>query len=182
MTELNYDKMGKEALRQEMRDRELSYSKMDNAKMREALRANDADLAAIYADEDSFEATVTELASQTVRQDIQAAKVELTADDKQAIASEARDRKTQPAPRASRAGLKIETNREERNGVKRPSAGGVCREVWDWLDAKVARDGAASATAKEVRMAADQANWNPNNAMIEFYQWRKFNGITGRAK
>jgi hypothetical protein len=25
-------------------------------------------------------------------------------------------------------------------------------------------------------------NWNPNNAMIEYYQWRKFNGITGRAK
>jgi hypothetical protein len=22
--------------------------------------------------------------------------------------------------------------------------------------------------------------WNPNNASIEFYQWRKFNGITGR--
>lgn len=25
-----------------------------------------------------------------------------------------------------------------------------------------------------------EKEWNENNALIELYQWRKFNGITGR--
>lgn len=69
------------------------------------------------------------------------------------------------------AGLKIEKNREERNGIKRPSAGGKCRVIWDTLDAM-----GANTTAKEVKAVAEQRGWNPNNASIEFYQWRKFNG------
>ena len=32
-----------------------------------------------------------------------------------------------------RTGLKSERDREERNGVKRPSAGGLCAAVWAWL-------------------------------------------------
>ena len=31
-------------------------------------------------------------------------------------------------------GLKIEKNREEQNGIKRPSVGGKCRAIWDALD------------------------------------------------
>lgn len=75
-------------------------------------------------------------------------------------------------------GLKIEKNREERNGVKRPSIGGMCRAVWDLLDGMV-KDG-ESPTAKMVKTAAEANKWNVNNASIEFYQWRKFHGITGR--
>jgi hypothetical protein len=86
------------------------------------------------------------------------------------------------------SGLKIEKNREERNGVKRPSAGGKCREIWDFLDALYEDDGTGNSgdrimpTAKMVREEAVSQGWNPNNASIEFYQWRKFNGITGRSK
>ena len=38
-----------------------------------------------------------------------------------------------PAPKAEpkTTGLIIEKNRPEQNGVKRPSAGGLCRAVWD---------------------------------------------------
>lgn len=85
------------------------------------------------------------------------------------------DRQPQAAPTGK--GLKIEANREERNGIKRPSVGGKCRAIWDWLDAHP-----ATPTAKNVRAQAEEAGWNPNNAVIEFYQWRKFNGVTGRAK
>ena len=77
------------------------------------------------------------------------------------------------------AGLKIEKDREERNGIKRPSVGGKCRAVWDAMDELRDANGTPP-TAKQVKEMATERGWNPNNASIEFYQWRKFNGITGR--
>lgn len=75
-------------------------------------------------------------------------------------------------------GLKIEKDREERNGVKRPSIGGICRAVWDFLDGVVAEG--SMPTIGTVKFRAEEEGWNINNASIEFYQWRKFNGIRGR--
>lgn len=88
-----------------------------------------------------------------------------------------------PAPKAEpkTTGLIIEKNRPEQNGVKRPSAGGLCRAVWDACWAHQAATGTPP-TAKEVKAIAETNGWNPNNASIEYYQWRKFNGITGRVK
>lgn len=87
----------------------------------------------------------------------------------------------QPAPKAEpkTTGLIIEKNRPEQNGVKRPSAGGLCRAVWDACWAHQETTGLPP-TAKEVKGLAETNGWNPNNASIEYYQWRKFNGITGR--
>lgn len=62
--------------------------------------------------------------------------------------------------------------REERNGVKRPGAGGKCAAVWEYLDMN------ASATAKDMREFANSVGWNMNNTLIEYYQWRKFHGLT----
>ena len=61
---------------------------------------------------------------------------------------------------------------EERNGVKRPKAGGVCAAVWAWLDAHPA------ATLKEAKVAAPANGWNANNVSCEFYARRKFLGIS----
>lgn len=61
---------------------------------------------------------------------------------------------------------------EERNGVKRPKAGGVCAAVWAWLDANPA------ATLKEAKAAAPAHGWNSNNVSCEFYARRKFLGIS----
>jgi len=85
------------------------------------------------------------------------------------------------APVATGTGLKIEKGRDEQNGVKRPSVGGKCRAVWDALDAYQA-EMEEMPTAKVVKAIAADEGWNPNNASIEFYNWRKFNGITGRSK
>jgi hypothetical protein len=87
--------------------------------------------------------------------------------------------KVDAAPKAT--GVKIEKVREERNGVKRPSAGGKCRAVWDALDEYQAEEKEIP-TASVVKLIAEDEGWNSNNAMIEFYQWRKFNGIGGRSK
>lgn len=78
-------------------------------------------------------------------------------------------------------GIKIEKDRPEQNGVVRPSAGGVCRAVWDFCDGFLASNG-RSPLPKEIKEASTQEGWNVNNALIEMYQWRKFNGITGRVK
>lgn len=74
---------------------------------------------------------------------------------------------------------KIEQDRPTQNGVTRPSAGGLCRAVWDLCD--TLRDGNAGAcpTVAQVRAAAP-ATLNPANVQIEYYQWRKFNGYRGR--
>lgn len=66
--------------------------------------------------------------------------------------------------------------REEQNGVKRPKAGGVCAAVWTWLDEN------PSATVSSAKEVAPAKGWNPNNVACEFYAWRKFRGIAGRAK
>jgi hypothetical protein len=186
MPELDYAAMGKEALRAEMRERELSYSRMNNDQMRAALRANDAEMADVLDAENDFEMTKEERAAQTPRQNLITVE---TADgptevDLNKLAIDPSNNpggiKTPPAPR-TRKGVTIEKDREERNGVKRPSKGGVCREVWDYLDT-FQEMGPRAPSAKDVREEAPRHNWNSNNALLEFYQWRKFNGISGRAK
>jgi hypothetical protein len=47
--------------------------------------------------------------------------------------------------------------------------------VWAWLDANPA------ATLKDAKAQGEKRGWNPNNVSCEFYAWRKFMGIKGRA-
>jgi hypothetical protein len=63
--------------------------------------------------------------------------------------------------------------RIEQNGVKRPGPG-KCLEVWEWLDEN------GNCMPKDLQPVAEAMGWNLNNAQIELYQWRKFNGIAGR--
>lgn len=89
-----------------------------------------------------------------------------------------------PTPAAALAtgtGLKIEKDRDEQNGIKRPSIGGKCRAIWDALDVHAETTG-DDPTAKDVKAMAADHGWNPNNASIEFYQWRKFNGVNSKPK
>jgi hypothetical protein len=83
-------------------------------------------------------------------------------------------------------GLKIEKNREARNGVRMPSVGGMCRAVWDALSNMMTHDEASGTatvpTVADIKKLAEEKGWNVNNASIEYYQWRKWHGITGRGK
>lgn len=65
--------------------------------------------------------------------------------------------------------------RIEQNGVKRPGPG-KCLEVWEYLDQH------GNMTPKDLKSVAAEKGWNENNALIEMYGWRRFNGITGRIK
>lgn len=83
-------------------------------------------------------------------------------------------------------GLKIQKDREAQNGVKERSKGGLCRAVWDELNSMMTHDEATGLanvpTVAQIKAVAKEKGWNENNASIEYYQWRKFHGITGRGK
>ncbi len=82
------------------------------------------------------------------------------------------------APAAPRKAVIVEKNREERNDVARPSLGGICRAIWDACDTQVASGG--KATVGWIKVYGAAQGWNKTTVTIQFYQWRKFNGISGR--
>lgn len=71
-------------------------------------------------------------------------------------------------------GLKIQVNRIERNGIKQPSIGGACRSVWDACTEMQALNPATPLKVKQVKDHAVTMGWNENNAVIEFYRWKKW--------
>lgn len=83
-------------------------------------------------------------------------------------------------PVTTRTGIKVEANREERNGLVRPSAGGICRAMWDAVEQSI--DAGKMLTAKEFKVLSEANGWNWNNASAEYYKARQFRGITGRVK
>ena len=170
---INFNEMGKVELRQACKEAGIkNYGKMNNDGMRAALEAHYADA------KEAEEAVVTE----EVREEAPvSAPSGLATMVQQMLGANQKKEEERSAPAAAKrtsGGLKIEKAREERNGIKKPSVGGQCRAVWDALDDMVAAG--TQPTAKQVKALAEERGWNPNNASIEFYQWRKFNGIRGR--
>lgn len=78
-------------------------------------------------------------------------------------------------------GIKIEKERPEQFGITRPSEGGKCRVVWDECDI-IHRQTGKPPMPKMLKEIAQSKGWNVNNAIIEMYRWRRFNGFIGRQK
>lgn len=76
-------------------------------------------------------------------------------------------------------GLKIQKDREERNGIKRPSAGGKCAAVWELCEEIYAEKGMVP-TPSVLKGKAEERGLNPNNVSIELYRWRAWMGFKGR--
>lgn len=68
--------------------------------------------------------------------------------------------------------LKIEKNRPESNGVRRPSVGGICRLVWDRLDR--AKE---CPTMEQLRKLVERHGWALNTAVTQYQRWKKFHGV-----
>lgn len=79
-----------------------------------------------------------------------------------------------------RAGISIQKDRPEQNGVTRPSEGGVCAQIWAECDNR-AKDGMVPAV-KDLKAWATEQGVDLTTCTIQYYQWRKFNGVVGRAK
>lgn len=196
-TASKFDAMGKEELRAACREAGISYSKLNNDGMRAALVAHyaKAEPAAKEVEaEEEIEARPTSnrmsfaqilglepiperpAHNGQVTRVVDGKKVEAKAPKAK---GEPRTRSDKPAapvvPRVSRKGYTIQKEREERNGVKRPSEGTVCGNVWAEFDKN------PEIKASELADLADTNGWNRTNVSCEYYSWRKFNGIKGRA-
>lgn len=77
------------------------------------------------------------------------------------------------APKAPKE-RKIQANRPERNGVKRPSEGTICAQIWAHCD-KVLDETGAHISAKDLRAALPALD--DTTKTVQYYRWRKFNGI-----
>jgi hypothetical protein len=187
-----FDAMGKTELRAACKEAGVkNYGKMNNDGMREALRALEApaevqqpatplgNAFAQMIDPKGFAEKMAQHAQNN------GAKSRRVVDGKEVQAKAAPAKTSQPrarvektpapfVPKVDRKGYKIEKEREERNGVKRPSAGTVCGAVWAAFDANPA------IKAGELAALADANGWNRTNVSCEFYAWRKFMGIKGR--
>ena len=65
---------------------------------------------------------------------------------------------------------RLEKDREERNGIKRPSAGTVCAAVWEAIEAA-----GGKLTAKQQRELADSSSINFYTIRTQYQLCRKFN-------
>lgn len=192
------DKMGKEELRAACKAAGIKgYGKWNNTQMREALEtlfANQASIAKEVKSQPTQAAqglTKSELRSLAqndagtqhadkrmaeVAAQVAPAPVAVVAPVAAAPVVSAATGK----PVTTRTGIKVEANREERNGLVRPSAGGICRAMWDAVEQSI--DAGKMLTAKEFKVLSEANGWNWNNASAEYYKARQFRGITGRVK
>lgn len=56
-----------------------------------------------------------------------------------------------------------------KNCIKSPRAGGVCADIWGWLD----RNGQAE--LRDLKYFGIKAGWNINTLTRQYYEHRKFN-------
>lgn len=69
----------------------------------------------------------------------------------------------------------MSTDREIRNGVKRPAPESICGKVWAALDSLHAAG--VVPTAKDMRELSVAKQWNENNSLTEMYIWRRWQGV-----
>jgi len=186
----NFASLNKAALRQHMRDAGLPYAGLSVDEMRATLVAH-TEVAPEAAIDNALAGVVDAVAAQVAVAELDAPVVQVPTPVIDALLAQEAPVQAPVAPeapvaapivqppRATSKGLVIEKNRPVQNGVKMPSAGGLCRAVWDYLQNEV--DHGRDVTAKSVKAHAAQVGWNTNNASIEFYAWRKFNGVSGRS-
>ena len=62
------------------------------------------------------------------------------------------------------------------NGIKAPMRAGKCMHVWQVCEALYKATGKVP-TLKEVMASEAMQGANATNTQIEFYRWRKFNGL-----
>ena len=86
-----------------------------------------------------------------------------------------------PTPKADEKpkgnGVKIEKDRPEQNGLKRPSAGSTCAIIWDTAD-HISKQTGHTCTSAELFNALQ--GYNECTLRTQYARWRQFNGITGR--
>lgn len=81
-----------------------------------------------------------------------------------------------PVVIAKRKGLKIQKNRHEKNGIKRPSAGGICARLWDIFE-KHYSDTGMILTPKPAKEISAKEGLDPTTTTVQLYRWRDYMGF-----
>ena len=92
-----------------------------------------------------------------------------------AAAKEAEKAAKEAAKEATKNALKM----PEQNGVRRPKPHTLCGQAWAIFDEVSAKLG-SPAPIRDCLVIAEQKGLNTNNVKVEYAQWRKFNGVSGR--
>jgi hypothetical protein len=87
--------------------------------------------------------------------------------------------RTPAKPVVNPTGVKIQKDREERNGVKRPSVGTICNAIWTELD-KLYAANKATPSFKDLKALQDKHNWQRNTAVTQYQRWKEFNDLMVR--
>lgn len=176
-----FEALGKEGLRAACREAGISYGKLNNDGMRAALVAHYnkdepvAEAAVEVTSANPFGGLLGGTAPRTT-----SATGTRVVDGKRVDSAARTQRDPSPiVPRATRKGYTIQKDREERNGVKRPSEGTTCGAVWSVFDNMHGSENGLKAA--DLPAIADEHGWNRTNVSCEYYAWRKFMGIKGRA-
>ena len=65
------------------------------------------------------------------------------------------------------------------NGIKAPMRAGKCKHVWEVCEAMYKSTGKVP-TLKELNAHEAMQGTNQTNNQIEFYRWRKYNGLNAK--
>lgn len=76
-------------------------------------------------------------------------------------------------------GKKIQKDRAEQNGVKRPSEGTICAHIWNELDVLRAAT-SATPSFKDLKALQDKHSWQRNTAVTQYQRWKEFNDLMVR--
>lgn len=80
-------------------------------------------------------------------------------------------------------GYHIDTDRDERHGVKRRSAGTIGGRLWAiFAKLSTAAGGPEKLEIGVVKENKEIALFNKNKVLIEFYLWRRYMGVRGRGR
>lgn len=194
-----FNNMNKDQLRAACRTAGIVYGKMNNTEMRVALNA----IALLNLDntpEDvaKANAALPVLPASNVQEAVQEAIAEKSDKELDAVSALTPKEDLQPGedvapmvplpesgPEVSPAsvssnnastGKKIQKDRPEQNGVRRPSEGTICAEIWQALD----NARASSKTVpsfKDLKALQATHGWARNTAVTQYQRWKEFNDL-----
>jgi hypothetical protein len=192
----SFAEMGKEELRAACRTAGISYGKLNNEGMRAALEAKQAEHGIGPAGSDGRPTPVDPV---VVLPTSRAAAKEAAAKPAPVVETpvvDAGPRETVVGKVVKPKSLKIEKGREKQNDVSRPSAGSICRQIWDALDAKMSASAKKDTkeddqeemvevdvpTFADLRDMIKQYGWARNTAMTQYQRWKQFHGVMPRSQ
>lgn len=172
-------------LREACREKGIGYTSLNNDGMRAALAEHASDYVALMADGTPVDPAqkLPEQVAPAVLPLVLLPLAEVlppTLEDKvvAAIVSSTSEfgPESVPAGKPPKAPKVPKVPQVEQHGVKRPKAGTICAQIWDWCDAS----DAAGVRPEAKALRAALPGLDDTTKTVQFYRWRKFNNISGR--